>query len=384
MLAAVSIILLTGKTAHAAVAPAKTIIIGDSRTVCMYDHILTPPQNYKEAIGRTSQDGTLWSCKGAKNYPWMVSTAVPAIEKYIGEGTRVVCWMGYNDIYRNNPALTTAMAEKYITYLNGKAAEWETKGAQTYYVSVTPSSNKAMYLQDLFNDTVQKGFDNRITWIELRSLPYRNFDGTHQDPATSRRYYNAILTFLDEHDTLAKEEKYRAVYSYDDYIAANPDVVKKLGNSHAATVNHFISYGMAEGRSSISGFDVNAYRLMNSDLQKAFGNNLRAYYEHYVKYGCRENRITVLTEDNCSAIYDFEYYLAHNPDVAAVYGGNRNAVFRHFLKYGMKEGRIASGNFNVRIYKAKYSDLRNAFGDDWTQYFRHYLAYGIREHRTAA
>ena len=47
----------------------------------------------------------------------------------------------------------------------------------------------------------------------------------------------------------------------------------------------------------------------------------------------------------------------------------------------MKEGRVASNNFNVNNYKARYSDLRQAFGNNNKAYFEHYMIYGIVEGR---
>ena len=82
-------------------------------------------------------------------------------------------------------------------------------------------------------------------------------------------------------------------------------------------------------------------------------------------------------------MYDYSYYLEMNPDVAAAFGDDEEAALRHFVTYGMPEGRVASRNFSVSTYRARYADLRAAFGDDLAAYYRHFITYGFFEGRTA-
>lgn len=115
----------------------------------------------------------------------------------------------------------------------------------------------------------------------------------------------------------------------------NPDVKNNWGNTAEAALQHFIKYGMAEGRRGNEIFDVHFYKDNNIDLQNAFGDNWYLYYQHY-------------------------------------------------LENGIREGRQASENFDVISYKTRYRDLQSAFGDDYEGYVDHYISYGINEERDAS
>lgn len=186
---------------------------------------------------------------------------------------------------------------------------------------------------------------------------------------------------------------YAAVYDYNFYVAAYPDIKAAYGMDDVAALAHFVNYGMAEGRQGCSGFDVNSYRLRYKDLRINYGNDLKAYYIHYLNYGFREGRVatgqvdridgvTVYNGVDYSPIYDYNFYIAAYPDVKAAYGIDDAAVLAHFVNYGMAEGRQGCSNFNVNSYKNNYSDLRSAFGDNLPAYYMHYLNYGRTEGRT--
>ena len=71
----------------------------------------------------------------------------------------------------------------------------------------------------------------------------------------------------------------------------NGDVVKAFGNNTDAIMNHFLTYGMKEGRLSSPNFNMNVYKSKYQDLINAFGNNNQEYYTHYCIYGRNEGRI---------------------------------------------------------------------------------------------
>lgn len=93
------------------------------------------------------------------------------------------------------------------------------------------------------------------------------------------------------------------------YASENPDVVAVYGTSKKALYQHFVQYGMIEGRSISPDFNVNAYRCAYPDLQNAFGDDISKYYEHYFIFGQKENR-TLVTTEACIAsgitVYDFD------------------------------------------------------------------------------
>lgn len=87
-----------------------------------------------------------------------------------------------------------------------------------------------------------------------------------------------------------EEFEYCAVYNYGYYRDRNPDLQQAFGNDRKSYLNHFIEYGMKEGRKAIPNFDVTIYREYNEDLEKEYGNDLTKYYLHYIKYGEMERR----------------------------------------------------------------------------------------------
>ena len=83
---------------------------------------------------------------------------------------------------------------------------------------------------------------------------------------------------------------YSAVYDYNYYVSANADVKQAFGNDDVAVLNHFVTFGMKEGRRASENFNVQAYRNRYMDLQNAFENDMKAYYLHYMNYGRAEGR----------------------------------------------------------------------------------------------
>lgn len=56
-------------------------------------------------------------------------------------------------------------------------------------------------------------------------------------------------------------------------------------------LDHFITFGMSEGRRASYNFDVTYYRQNNEDLVQQFGDDLRLYYNHYATFGYKEGRL---------------------------------------------------------------------------------------------
>lgn len=85
-------------------------------------------------------------------------------------------------------------------------------------------------------------------------------------------------------------DAYRAVFDVSYYYNMNPDVAAACGMDEEALFNHFVTYGVYEGRSASAEFNPQAYRQRYTDLQESFGNDMAAYCRHYVTYGRAEGR----------------------------------------------------------------------------------------------
>ena len=107
------------------------------------------------------------------------------------------------------------------------------------------------------------------------------------------------VTFIVSSTTLmqvqaADKVDYSVVFDAEYYYNAYADLRSAFGNDQNALLQHFISYGMQEGRRGNAEFDVRAYMQNNADLLNAFGKeDLTSYYLHYIDYGKKEGRIAV-------------------------------------------------------------------------------------------
>ena len=188
---------------------------------------------------------------------------------------------------------------------------------------------------------------------------------------------------------------YANVYDFNYYIDHYGDLYNAYRNDPNAAIEHFVNFGMSEGRQAKSDFDVYSYRNQWADLRQAFGwNNLAEYYVHYAKCGKREGRkatgcdtlqnpIHTCFSQDLSSVYDYYYYINKYPDVKAAFNGDDLATFIHFATAGTSEGRQGSEGFNVEVYANNNPDLFMAFGFDLPRYYIHYATCGKNEGRIA-
>ena len=196
---------------------------------------------------------------------------------------------------------------------------------------------------------------------------------------------------------------YSSVFDANYYLSNNPDVAKATAGNSELALDHFINYGMSEGRRGSASFDVQSYFNEYPDLRAAFGFDLVKYYEHYVTAGKAEGRhgtgcskiegyATTINGVDYSSVYDPSFYLSNNEDIrnafskrspAGVVRIDEAAVLRHFVSCGMAEGRRGSESFDVLSYYNRYPDLRRAFGANLTALYSHYLSSGRAEGRIA-
>lgn len=84
---------------------------------------------------------------------------------------------------------------------------------------------------------------------------------------------------------------YALVFNPTYYANAHMDVKKSVfGKSDDKLFEHFVKYGMIEGRQASSNFNVIAYKNNYKDLREEFGDNLPKYYRHYIEFGYTEKR----------------------------------------------------------------------------------------------
>lgn len=180
------------------------------------------------------------------------------------------------------------------------------------------------------------------------------------------------------------------------YINAYGDLKKAFGNNYESAYNHFVNYGYKEGRIASKGtnivkyiknvpinitnymFDAELYYSLYLDLQQAFGYNPEALKQHYLTWGVKEGRIA-------SYVFNPVYYLNNNADVKKVFGAKGyEGAYNHFINNGIHEGRTGSQYFNVTYYLSQYGDLRNAFDINYSKALEHFVTWGMNEGRNAS
>ena len=251
-----------------------------------------------------------------------------------------------------------------------------------YEVGVYASLN---WWQYYLTDAV---FENWYRWVaEWRSSC--SYNGRYEMwQYTSKGSINGISGNVDMnywYGSLGENEKdYEAVYNYEYYISHNPDL---SSYTREQAFQHFIKYGMAEGRQGNEEFNVVNYRARYADLCDWLGNDLKRYYLHYKDYGKAEGRdaqtycrLTRYEGQEYSAVYSYDYYTNYNLDL---YGWSDYDAIKHFVEHGMAEGRQGNAEFNVCNYRARYADLFDWLGNDLKQYYLHYKDYGKEEGRDA-
>lgn len=77
------------------------------------------------------------------------------------------------------------------------------------------------------------------------------------------------------------------------YVNKYSDLKKAFGYNGLQLFDHWLEYGMKEGRQGVATFNVTAYKSRYADLRKAFGSDLVKYYQHYITYGRKEGRKAV-------------------------------------------------------------------------------------------
>lgn len=181
--------------------------VGDSRTVGMYEAVAGKESG--DQVLAVDDSGYAWAGKVGEGLYWMKSTGVPFVEGAIAPGVAVVILSGVNDI---DPEVS--MAQEYLDYLNGKAADWTANGAEVYYVSVNPvdgtAGNVTNEAVELWNRTIRDGLSMKITYLDTYHDLGDEFhfqDSLHYQDDTYRAIYQDILDLvqnrrLDENGNL--------------------------------------------------------------------------------------------------------------------------------------------------------------------------------------
>ncbi len=84
---------------------------------------------------------------------------------------------------------------------------------------------------------------------------------------------------------------YSMVFDAEFYANTYGDIKAAFGSDANALLNHFVQYGMGEGRQGSANFNARVYKAKYGDLSVAYGDTWAEYYKHYIKYGYAEGRV---------------------------------------------------------------------------------------------
>lgn len=120
-------------------------------------------------------------------------------------------------------------------------------------------------------------------------------------------------------------------------------------------------------------FNACFYANRYSDLKSVYGYDAAALYQHFLNWGIKEGRCA-------SPVFDAAYYLEANPDLKSAFGNDYVEAYRHWLQYGYLEERESSHYYNSAYYRQCYADLA---GLNNYELMHHYLNYAAQEERIA-
>ena len=113
------------------------------------------------------------------------------------------------------------------------------------------------------------------------------FEGWDKDftNVTSDMEVNAVYGFL-----VYNGVDYSPVFDGKYYLGLYADIKAAFGEDEKSAFEHFVNYGIKEGRQGSAEFNVYSYRARYTDLDAAYGDDLEKYYMHYIMYGKSEGR----------------------------------------------------------------------------------------------
>ncbi|WP_199248011.1 M23 family metallopeptidase [[Phormidium] sp. ETS-05] len=121
------------------------------------------------------------------------------------------------------------------------------------------------------------------------------------------------------------------------YSTMNPDLAAAGLVGPEALFNHFITFGIDEGRSFSPYVEIDYYAAINPDLQAAGLTSNRQFLDHLIAYGVNERRLF-------SPNVDLNFYAAANQDLGAAGLTTGEQLFDHLINYGAREGRQLVGD----------------------------------------
>ncbi len=128
----------------------------------------------------------------------------------------------------------------------------------------------------------------------------------------------------------------RMIFSAKYYADYNLDVREKYGYDEEELYNHYMNFGIKEGRSISPILELHAYKAGNADLRAAFGDDWLLYVWHFLNYGIYENANG--QRSNAGILFNPVVFLEENPEVRQITGGDLLLTVQYYIEQGMPKG----------------------------------------------
>ncbi|MDB9525842.1 integrin alpha [Oscillatoria sp. CS-180] len=221
--------------------------------------------------------------------------------------------------------------------------------------------------------------------LELGGLKMADFfDETYylaQNPDVARGVNQGLFTYGFEHFLkfgLAEGRNPSSFYNEVFYLENNLDVKSAVKNGVLSSgLTHFVQIGHVENRIASEQFDPQDYLSNHSDAQAAIEDGVSTSgFDYYLEHGSDNDRFA-------SLLYEEAFYLEQNPEVAdAVNAKDFESGFEHYVSFGQHEGRNPSSLFDEGAYLRMYPDVASAVdNNNLSSGFEHYFRFGRAEGR---
>lgn len=241
-------------------------------------------------------------------------------------------------------------------------------------------------------DVAQSGMNPFVHWLRHGREEGRRASFPKPAELVTREESSSI-TIVEEFGPEHKDILQSGLFDADYYVVNNPDVA----DSKLDPIQHFLTYGLKEGRSPSADFDTAFYIAHNPDIAASH----EQPFLHWLHYGRAEGRkaapdraIDIAEPEETfllsakdeyeseyeavaeSGLFDEAYYLLHNPDVAEA---GFDPIL-HYVAFGWKEGRNPSADFETTFYLNQYPDVVASGMNP----FVHWSMHGRAENRRGA
>ncbi len=136
------------------------------------------------------------------------------------------------------------------------------------------------------------------------------------------------------------EKSYSISNTYIVYICspAYKTTYSSSSSSSSSTSNNSSSWLSGAAKDMV--FDAEYYAARYPDLRAAYGTDKTKLFEHFLSYGIKEGRIA-------SPIFSIQYYVENNSDLKSAFGTDYVAAMKHFVSNGINEARVTAPPVNL-------------------------------------